>query len=712
MHKVTGNILSWTRRIEPQAEQQLRNIAGLPIIYKHIAVMPDVHLGKGATVGSVIATEGAIIPAAVGVDIGCFSGDTLVPLADGKAYPIKMLAEESRDLVVYACTPSGRIVAAKASAKKTRKAAALLEIGLDNGLTIRCTPDHKFMLRDGTYRQATELTPDTSLMPFYQQIDPEGYVRVKQPYSERWQRAHWIIARSGLLGKIHRYPGQRTVIHHKNFDEADNRPENLEFMGNHDHSSYHRSLVERNVHWQSAEFEEKRRRALHLKSKTPEGYQYYASRGTKNILKYMSERRGHFKAAVAGNGERGKMYLQKYNQSEKGRAKSKEIANRWYTCESCQTQVRSGLGIHNHRKWEHGYNHSVAWVKPLHEVEDVYCLTVPEYGNFALAAGVFVHNCGMIAVRTRLSAAELPDDLHALRIGIERRIPLGAGRANATPSPAAERFFTKRPPSDRVADALRKKAVLQYGSLGSGNHFIEVCLDTADRVWLVLHSGSRGVGNQLAEYHIRKAKGLVREYFNQRLPDPDLAWLVQDTPAFDAYVEDLLWCQDYAFANRHEMMNRVLAELSCAVYGGEGLERQLEVERTNCHHNFTQRETHFGKEVWLTRKGAIQAKAGQPGIIPGSMGTRTYIVKGKGHPLSYESCSHGAGRQFSRGEARRRFTMDDFQRQMAGVECRHSPALIDELPSAYKDIDQVMEEQRNLVDIVDTLKQIVSVKGD
>jgi tRNA-splicing ligase RtcB len=329
--------------------------------------------------------------------------------------------------------------------------------------------------------------------------------------------------------------------------------------------------------------------------------------------------------------------------------------------------------------------------------------------------------CGMIAVKTKFFAKDLPDALDGIRKGIERRVPLGAGGQHKTPAPEAEKFMAEtitrsdgpaHPSAYLLEDeGLKQKALRQFGSLGSGNHFIEVCLDGTQRVWLMLHSGSRGVGNVLATKHIDRAKGLMKKMFIH-LPDPDLAYLVQGSPEFEAYIRDLLWCQHYAARNRDEMMNRVLTELSYALYKEGGHEGEIEVERINCHHNFTQRENHFNKDVWVTRKGAIQARLGQLGIIPGSMGTKSYIIRGKGNELSYSSCSHGAGRRFSRNEARRRLTMADFDREMQGIACRRSEALIDELPSAYKDIDQVMEDQKDLVEVVATLKQVVSVKGD
>jgi tRNA-splicing ligase RtcB len=370
-------IKAWTKgvKLEDEAKKQLLNVAQLPFVYRWVAAMPDVHWGIGATVGSVIPTKGAIIPAAVGVDIGCFTGDTLIALLDGKSYPIRELAESGKEIVVYSCTESGKVVAAKAIARKTRSQASLVKVILDNGQEIRCTPDQRFMLRDCSYEEASRLSPGVSLMPLYKQVDPEGYVRVKQNYSGRWQRAHWMVARAGLLGPIPRFEGQKTIIHHKNFDEADNSPENLQFMGDADHSVFHRNLVDRNQHWQSPEFEEKCKRALYEKAQTKEGLQYFAERGAPNILRYMEEQPEHFKESVAENGQRGKAYLIVYNQSERGRQKSKEIAHRHYTCETCGEKVRSGLGIHNHRRWVHGYNHNVVAVIPLEGREDVYCLT-------------------------------------------------------------------------------------------------------------------------------------------------------------------------------------------------------------------------------------------------------------------------------------------------------------------------------------------------
>jgi tRNA-splicing ligase RtcB len=333
------------------------------------------------------------------------------------------------------------------------------------------------------------------------------------------------------------------------------------------------------------------------------------------------------------------------------------------------------------------------------------------------AVGVDI-GCGMIAVLTSLWASDLPDSLKAIREGIERRIPLGAGVANTTLEPDAKMKYDKLCDSkyydrDRDYSKIAKRWHLQLGTLGSGNHFIELCLDEMDRVWVVLHSGSRGIGNKLAQLHIDRAKGLMKEMFIS-LPDRDLAYLVQGTADFRAYIKDLMWAQEYAKANREEMMDRVMEELNLHFRWNRkfGREDALEVARIQCHHNFTQQENHFGENVWVTRKGAIQAQHGQLGIIPGSMGTRSYIVSGLGCTSSFNSAPHGAGRRFSRTEARRRFTMQDFDEAMKGIEHRRTDALIDELPGAYKDIDEVMENAKELVEIEHTLCQVLNVKGD
>jgi tRNA-splicing ligase RtcB (3'-phosphate/5'-hydroxy nucleic acid ligase) len=322
------------------------------------------------------------------------------------------------------------------------------------------------------------------------------------------------------------------------------------------------------------------------------------------------------------------------------------------------------------------------------------------------AVGVDI-GCGMIAVRTQFSFADLDGRrLADLRVAIERAVPLSAGGRNQKiTATAATRIAELEAAKDVSPDARLGGWREQLGSLGSGNHFIEVSLDELDRVWLFLHSGSRGVGNKIAQHHIGVANRLMERYWIS-LPDRDLAYLVEDTDEFWAYVRELRWAQRFALLNREEMMDRVVGCL--AAFLGQEVE---EAERINCHHNFTQVERHFAKQVWVSRKGAIEAREGQLGLIPGSMGTASYVVEGKGNPVALNSAPHGAGRLFSRSAARKTFTHDQLRQAMVGIEFRDDAAFLDEIPAAYKDIDQVMADQADLVEVLHTLHQVLNYKG-
>ena len=320
------------------------------------------------------------------------------------------------------------------------------------------------------------------------------------------------------------------------------------------------------------------------------------------------------------------------------------------------------------------------------------------------AVGVDI-GCGMVALETSLSTGDLPEDLGPLHARIASTVPAGVGQGHDAVGPLARELL--RDPRVELTPGQARTAGTQLGSLGSGNHFVEVCLDERDRVWIVLHSGSRGIGNQLASRHIEDAKGLMRRYFIE-LDDPDLAYLVEGTPEFESYIAAMLWAQDYARINREVMVDTVVSQF------GELLGRPVEVmERINCHHNFCEMEHHHGHNLWVTRKGAIRARIGDLGVIPGSMGTRSYIVEGLGSAASYQSCSHGAGRRLSRGQARRELDLAGLRAQMAGKAWndRDAESLIDEDPRSYKDIDQVMDDQRDLVGIRHTLTQILNYKG-
>ncbi|MBW9110268.1 RtcB family protein [Microbacterium ureisolvens] len=336
---------------------------------------------------------------------------------------------------------------------------------------------------------------------------------------------------------------------------------------------------------------------------------------------------------------------------------------------------------------------------------------IPTLGAIMPAAVGVDIGCGMIAVRTQFTKAQLAErDLTHLREQIERAVPLSAGRDNRKVVATAEPRVAELEELARNAEFDPARYAghwrLQLGSLGSGNHFIEVSVDELDRVWMFLHSGSRGVGNKIAMHHIGVAQRLAKQWWIE-LPDPDLAYLVEGTPEFRAYIRELRWAQHFALLNREEMMDRVARQLS-ETMGAPVIEH----ERINCHHNFTESEKHFGKQVWVSRKGAIQADAGRPGLIPGSMGTASYVVEGLGNPLSLNSSPHGAGREFSRTAARRTFTHEQLRAAMTGIEFRDTDAFIDEIPQAYKPIDRVMSDAADLVVVRHTLRQLVNVKGD
>lgn len=348
---------------------------------------------------------------------------------------------------------------------------------------------------------------------------------------------------------------------------------------------------------------------------------------------------------------------------------------------------------------------------------------IPTRGAIIPAAVGVDIGCGMVAVRTSLKAEDLPDDLRPLRELIESVVPVGfndwskksfqqdqtrqaRSRVRKAWKPLEKTFreivakYPKIPPDARTPHE-------QVGSLGGGNHFIEICLDQAGAVWLMLHSGSRGIGNRIGSYFIEQARREMERLFIN-LPNRDLAYLAEGSQLFDDYVQAVEWAQHYAFSNRQVMLDNILDVLQAS----ELLPDFDTTEQVvNCHHNYIAQEHHYGNNVWVTRKGAIRAREGDWGIIPGSMGAKSFIVKGKGNPESFNSCSHGAGRSMSRAQAKKQFSLQDHVKATAGVECRKDAGVIDETPMAYKDIDAVMNAQTDLVDVAYTLKQVVCVKG-
>lgn len=329
------------------------------------------------------------------------------------------------------------------------------------------------------------------------------------------------------------------------------------------------------------------------------------------------------------------------------------------------------------------------------------------------AVGVDI-GCGMNAIRLNLKSSQLPDNLSSLRHAIERKVPVGfdlhkqvkAKASTLTPlDKRLQPIISKHPGLVRMLRKFDMTWQKQLGTLGGGNHFIELCLDENQDVWIMLHSGSRGLGNVIGTYFIELAKKEAQHRFGH-VPDKDLSYFAEGSTSFDDYVEAVEWAQAYAYENRREMMRLILEAIRPLLPSF-----QLTKEAINCHHNYVSQEQHDGENLLITRKGAIRAGKDELGIIPGSMGARSYIVRGKGHPDSFCSCSHGAGRKMSRNKAKHLFNQQDLIQQTQGIECRKDAGVIDEIPSAYKDIDQVMAQQSDLIEVVHTLKQVLCIKG-
>jgi tRNA-splicing ligase RtcB (3'-phosphate/5'-hydroxy nucleic acid ligase) len=706
-------IKMWTAGVpvEEAARQQLRNIATLPFIYKHIAVMPDVHLGKGATVGSVIPTRGAVIPAAVGVDIGCVDADTEFLSRTGWV-PI---SEYEPGQWVMQYDPSTRTGTWVQPTKYIKQPCEWFywfktKYGVDQMLS----PEHRVLFaphtKDGRYnrtevRSAEEIyrLHESNVLGFrgrfYTTFTPT--VDSQIPLSDAAIRVMVMIIADGHLERksttcVLRLRKQRKISRARAllrsadiaFTErvAPNGDATFRFTAPWATKSYE-AFWEASADQLAIIADE----CLHWDGNLSDRCFYTSVEASADFIQYAMTSAGF-------------------------RSVKRE------DCRGDQSEYR----VFAHTNTQVGIAGSPKTPMTIVPSRDgfKYCFVVPS-GFFVIRRGgniAMTGNCGMVAARTAITAEDLPN-LKKLRDDIEAAVPVGndnsqkhnstSGRAHAV-TQAWAKWEKLKPGFDQIGakyqkiEGRRARAVEQLGTLGGGNHFIEVCLDQDGAVWVMLHSGSRNIGNVIGQHFIELAKNDMRVHFIN-LPDQDLAYLSEGTQHFNDYMLAVEWAQRYAADNRAIMLTQVLGAV--AKNSKRFRDNFPQEVVANCHHNYIRRENHFGENILVTRKGAVSAREGEMGIIPGSMGTRSYIVRGKGNPDSFTSCSHGAGRTMSRGDAKRRISLEEHIAATEGIECRKDLGVLDESPSAYKDIEAVIAAQSDLLEVVYVLRQIVCVKG-
>lgn len=705
-------IKHWTRgvNLEEQAKQQLINIANMPFIHKHVAAMPDVHFGRGATVGSVIATKGAIIPAAVGVDIGCFDADTEYLGVDGwkkisdyqqgekvtqfnpetgcgefvypqryidEAYTGEFIHFKTKYGIDQMLTPDHRCLVYKYDRSYTfNKTEVVLaehihkkHMALQNGYR------HRFLTTFGAQnRGSSNYLPDADLRimvmvcadgNFPKQGSNTCNLNFKK--SRKIDRAKYLLDCAQIVYEEFDYSDGRTRI---KFDA----PATFKTLNLWDSSVHQIEIIcDEVLHWDA----------------TGKDMTFFSrDKETIDFVQYCFTVTGRRASITTDHRDDGIDYRVVISDKVK-------------------------VGINGTPKTD-------STIVTQHSGRK-YCFTVPSSFLVMRRGGnIFVTgNCGMIAVQTTLKAGDLPDNLREIRNDIERAVPHGfvsiSGRSRkgsfeVVPQSVCTRWATLADGYDTLvakhgAKIAKKNPHEQLGTLGGGNHFIEICLDLDDNVWIMLHSGSRGAGNLIGQYFIDKAKeDMERRHIG--LVDRDLSYLTEGDQLFSDYTDALLWAQDYAYENRQAMLDSVLLVMRKHMKPFQFVEKAI-----NCHHNYASQEVHFGENVWVTRKGAVKAGKGDLGIIPGSMGTGSFIVRGLGNADSFCSCSHGAGRVMSRGEAKRTITMAEHEKATEGIECRKDKAILDESPAAYKPIEKIIQAQDDLIEVVARLHQVVNVKG-
>lgn len=725
-------IKSWCETPEDGAIQQAKNLARLPFVFKQVCLMPDTHQGYGMPIGGVVATKGVVIPNAVGVDIGCFVGSTKIPLLDGSERSLKELYDNQvKNFYVYSVNLTGDYRVGRADeVKLTRKDSQLVKITLDNNQEVICTPDQLWITNDMSEVEAQQLLPQQSLKALYRWYDKDGYETLGSYPSFSNIRTSWVVARSGHLGEFPIFKN-KTVIHHKDENILNNYPSNLQFMDNNKHLSMHAIKSDK---FRAPGFQEKKRKTIKDRgySYAPEHYEIKRITAVKNITNYMKNNPEHFADVVIKNAERGSEFFSKNNSSPEivlsqklGRIK-KIVTNCLLESEVVTPELYEKYRIkyYNYPYYKNALeviklvgftkiediinwqpkNHKIIKVEKLDYVEDVYCITVDKYHNFALSAGVFVRNCGMNVARTSLTSISI-NDLKIILSNIRKVIPLGF---NKHQEPQDLSFIPNNDLQLPVVTREFINAQKSIGTLGGGNHFIEIQKGDDGHIWIMIHSGSRNLGKQVADFYNKKAKLLNEKYFSSVPKEWELAFLPLDSQEGNQYLLEMQYCVDFAYANRMLIMSRI-KQCFLEIFNEIGFNFQI-----NIAHNYAKMENHFNQNVMVHRKGATSARLGELGLIPGSQGTASYIVIGKGNPESFMSCSHGAGRIMGRKDAERRLNLVDEQKRLDDKGILHSirgVCDLDEAAGAYKSIDVVMSEQMDLVDIDVKLEPLAVIKG-
>lgn len=714
IHQETAKhpIKRWTNGVpvEEVANKQLINIASLPFIHKHVAVMPDVHWGMGATVGSVIATKGAIVPAAVGVDIGCFDSETEYLGVNGWN---KISEYKSGNMIMQFNKRTGKGEFVKPQRYIDESfTGEFIHLKTKYGVDQMLTPDHRCLVykNDRSYKfNKSEVVDaeciynkhhDTKLGYRHKFltsfIAPERCEKLKMSNEEI--RLMIMVCADGCFSQKNNrcnlaFKKKRKIKRAKNLLEKAGIEFNVfEYKYNITRISFLSPFKFKILNLWGAnrnQLEIICSEVLKWDGTESDNIYFTRSKQSADFVQYCFSATGKRATITTDFRESGIDYRVVVSENIKIGISG--------TPKTLMKKVKD----HNGRK---------------------YCFTVPSSFLVMRRNGnIFITgNCGMMAVETTLKASDLPDNLHAVRCGIETAIP--HGRTDNGGRNDRGRWANLPDRNTRVwhrleiqyAEILAKHPKAKsfnnsnhLGTLGTGNHFIEVCLDENDSVWIMLHSGSRGAGNKIGMYFIEKAKKEMEKYFiGEYLPDKDLSYFVENTEIFDDYVQAVGWAQEFALENRKLMLDDVVKVLRSNLP-----KFRLSSFAVNCHHNYISKENHFGSNVWVTRKGAVRARKGDLGIIPGSMGTGSFIVAGLGNKDSFCSCSHGAGRVMSRTQAKKVISLEQHAQAMEGIEARLDKDVIDESPAAYKDINAVMDAQKDLVEIVHRLRQVINVKG-